>query len=167
TVAPKTTRPSAWSVFGSTTCALPSFASMSRMRASTRPWLWRAASYSAFSERSPCERASAIAAEMRGRSSFFKRLSSLRRSSAPRRVIGDFISGNRLGRRLAQPRVQVLEAVGLEAREMVLHAGAGSFRAGDGRVIGDAAREGGDADRARVRMRGARRFRGVDDEVDV
>jgi hypothetical protein len=92
TVAPKTTRPSACSVFGSTTWALASFASMSRMRASIRPWWLRAASYSAFSERSPCERASAIACEIFGRSTFFNWASSLRNSSAPRRVMGVFIA---------------------------------------------------------------------------
>src|SRR5438552_55701 len=168
TVAPNTQRPSASTSFGSTIWALASLASMSRMRASIMPWWLRAASYSAFSDRSPCERASAMACELRGRSTFLSCCSSLRSSSAPRRVMGAFISGDhRLGARLAQARVQVLQAVGLERGEVVLHAGAGGFGAGDRGVVGDAARQRGGADRFRVGVRGARRLGGVDDEVDL
>jgi hypothetical protein len=45
--------------------ALPSLPSTSFRRPSIKPWRSLAASYSAFSERSPCERASAIGGDDR------------------------------------------------------------------------------------------------------
>jgi hypothetical protein len=53
-----------------------------------KPCRLRAASYSAFSERSPCARASAIAVMTLGRSTVFNRCSSSRSSAAPRVVMG-------------------------------------------------------------------------------
>src|SRR6267142_1104490 len=169
TVAPNTQSPSASSSFGSISCALASFDSMSPMRASIKPWRSRAASYSAFSDRSPCERASAIAWVTAGRSTPRSRCSSSRSCPAPFRVIGVFgMSGGYrgFGGRAPQFRVQVLEAVGLELRE-VLHAGARRLGARDGRVIRDAPRQRGGADRARVGGRGACGLNRVHDEAHL
>ena len=54
-------------------CALPSLASISLIRPSMKLWRSFAASYSAFSERSPWVRASAIAVIAFGRSTVFSR----------------------------------------------------------------------------------------------
>src|SRR5882672_11137076 len=169
TVAPNTQRPSASTSLGSISCASASFDSMSPMRASMNPWRSRAESYSAFSDRSPCERASAIAWVTAGRSTLLSRCSSSRSCSAPRRVIGVFgMSGGYcgFGGGALQFRVQVLKAVGLELPE-VLHSGARRLGARDGRVISDAPRERGGADRARVGGRGACRLDRVHDEAHL
>ncbi len=50
--------------------------SISAIRPSIQPWRSLAAWYSAFSDRSPCDRASEIAAITAGRSIVFKRFSS-------------------------------------------------------------------------------------------
>jgi hypothetical protein len=73
---------------GSMISAVESFASISPMRPSMNPCCSRAAWYSAFSDRSPWLRASAMALMTLGRSSVLSRYSSLRSASAPRRVIG-------------------------------------------------------------------------------
>ena len=65
-----------------------SLASMSLIRPSQKPCCSRAAWYSAFSFRSPCSRASAIAAMISGRRTDFRKSSSSRNFSAPRKVIG-------------------------------------------------------------------------------
>src|SRR5437764_3779771 len=88
TVAPNTTRPPASSEDGSMICAAASLPSSSRMRPSMKPWRSLAASYSAFSDRSPCARASAIAWITPGRSTVFSRCSSVLSFSAPRVVMG-------------------------------------------------------------------------------
>src|SRR5499433_1606593 len=70
------------------TSAFPTFASSSAMRPSMKPCFSRAAWYSAFSERSPCARASAMALVMAWRSTRLRRSSSSRSRSKPGRVIG-------------------------------------------------------------------------------
>src|SRR5215831_6086552 len=70
------------------TSAAPTFPSSSAMRPSMNDCFSRAAWYSAFSERSPWARASAIALVMACRSTRFSRSSSSRRRSYPGRVIG-------------------------------------------------------------------------------
>src|SRR3954469_26013907 len=172
TVAPNTQRPSASTSRGSTTCALASLDSISEMRPSMKPARSRAAWYSAFSDKSPWARASPMACELAGRSTVLSRCNSLRRRSAPRRVMGVFISGElgfyaRFGARLLEARMQVLQAIRLERADVVLHAFAGGLGAGDGGVVGHAARERGDADGARVGVRSARGLGGVDDESDL
>ncbi|KGD43442.1 hypothetical protein DO72_5295 [Burkholderia pseudomallei] len=69
-------------------CAADSFDSISAMRPSMKPCFSLAASYSAFSDKSPCARASAIALMTAGRSTDFRRCSSSRSWSAPRFVNG-------------------------------------------------------------------------------
>src|SRR6218665_1815879 len=88
TVAPKTTLPPPSTSPGSITCATESFPSISLMRPSTKPWRSLAASWSAFSLRSPCARASAIAVITDGRSTVLRWCSSCLSFSAPRLVIG-------------------------------------------------------------------------------
>src|SRR3989441_1055397 len=86
TVEPKVTRsPPIW---GSITSALPTLASSAAIRPSMKPSFSRAAWYSAFSDRSPCARASAIALEVAGRSTRLSRSSSSLSFSWPARVIG-------------------------------------------------------------------------------
>ena len=76
-----------------------------------KPARSRAAWYSAFSERSPWARASPMACELAGRSTVFRRCSSLRSRSAPRRVMGVFISGDhRFDARLLEARIRDIEA---------------------------------------------------------
>src|SRR5258705_256503 len=70
------------------TSAPPTLPSSSAMRPSMNDCFSRAAWYSAFSERSPCARASAIAFVMACRSTRLRRSSSSRRRSYPGRVIG-------------------------------------------------------------------------------
>src|SRR5262245_6012446 len=70
------------------TSAPPTLPSSSAMRPSMNDCFSRAAWYSAFSERSPWARASAIALVMTCRSTRFRRSSSSRRRSYPGRVIG-------------------------------------------------------------------------------
>jgi hypothetical protein len=53
------------------------------MRPSMKPWRSFAAAYSAFSDRSPCARASAMAVMIAGRCTVFSFCSSARSSSAP------------------------------------------------------------------------------------
>ncbi|SOY47600.1 hypothetical protein CBM2589_B190154 [Cupriavidus taiwanensis] len=81
-------RPSVSSWVGSMTWAVDSLASTSRMRPSIKACFSLAASYSAFSDRSPWARASEMALITAGRSTAFRRCSSSFRSSAPRLVIG-------------------------------------------------------------------------------
>jgi hypothetical protein len=68
--------------------ALESLASISAIRPSMKLCRSFAASYSAFSERSPCARASAIAWMTLGRSTLSRRCNSAFNSSAPLIVIG-------------------------------------------------------------------------------
>src|SRR6185312_15344350 len=88
TTAPNTTLPPAFNVAESMICAVESAASIWPMRPSMKPCCSRAAWYSAFSLRSPCARASAIAAMTRGRSTDFSCSSSARRRSEPALVMG-------------------------------------------------------------------------------
>src|SRR4030042_1633787 len=86
------------------------------MRPSTKPCRSFAAWYSAFSERSPCERASEIAVTIAGRCTVFSSCSSARSFSTPATVMGILlINGISLlqftnydSRRLEQPGVQPL-----------------------------------------------------------
>src|ERR1035441_6894341 len=116
--------------------------SISMMRPSMKPCCSRAAWYSAFSDRSPWLRASAIDLITRGRSPDFNRLSSTRSSSAPRSVIGE--------RFMCRPRaaglprfaggdlaVQILQPVDVDLIEMIQRL-AGRERGGQRRVVGDA-----------------------------
>ena len=86
-------------VFGSMICAAASLLSTSRMRPSMKPCLSLAASYSAFSDRSPWARASEIAWMTAWRSTFFSRLSSSLSFSAPRRVSGMVAMASNLGKK--------------------------------------------------------------------
>jgi hypothetical protein len=74
TVEPNVTRSP--EVGGSITSAAPTLASSSVIRPSMNPCFSRAAWYSAFSLRSPCARASAIAFTIAGRSTYLSRSSS-------------------------------------------------------------------------------------------
>jgi hypothetical protein len=67
--------------------------------------LWRslAAWYSAFSDRSPWARASAIALITSWRSSFFSRLSSSSRPLKPEAVMGIFSIGQSIGKKTLPP----------------------------------------------------------------
>ncbi len=76
--AKKITRPLFGILVISITCAFDSFASISLIRPSQKPCCSRAAWYSAFSFRSPCSRASAIAAIISGRRTDFRKSSSSR-----------------------------------------------------------------------------------------
>src|SRR5690554_5659009 len=82
------TLPVRGSLVTSITWALPSLPSISWMRPSMKPCCSRAAWYSAFSLRSPCERASAIAAITSGRLTDRRCSSSARNRCAPARVMG-------------------------------------------------------------------------------
>ena len=88
TSTPKITLPVLGSLPGSITSAVDSLPSISLMRPSMKPCCSRAAWYSAFSDRSPWPRASAIALMTFGRASDFRRFSSARSASAPRSVMG-------------------------------------------------------------------------------
>src|ERR1700674_3540174 len=70
------------------TCALDSLDSSSAMRPSTKPCCSLAASYSAFSDRSPWARASLIDLITAGRLTVFRVCNSARSSSAPLIVKG-------------------------------------------------------------------------------
>src|ERR1700741_3106483 len=70
------------------TSAAPTLASSSLMRPSVKDCFSRAAWYSAFSERSPCARASAMALVMAGRSMRLRRSGSSFRFSYPAGVMG-------------------------------------------------------------------------------
>ena len=78
---------------GSMTSAAPTTSSSSWMRPSMKLWRSRAAWYSAFSDRSPWLRASAMAAMMPGRSTLFRVRSSSSRRCRPCAVIGNFCKG--------------------------------------------------------------------------
>src|SRR5439155_4822712 len=95
-------RPSASISAGLTICALASLASMRPMRPSRKPCRSRAASYSAFSDKSPWERASAIAVITAGRSTVFSRCNSTRSFSAPALVNGTFFISKSLLQRVAE-----------------------------------------------------------------
>ena len=88
TVAPKTTLPPASTSEGSITWAADSLPSISWIRPSIKPWRSLAASYSAFSLKSPWARASAIALITEGRSMVLSLCNSSLSFSAPRLVIG-------------------------------------------------------------------------------
>src|ERR1700722_14692856 len=87
-VEPKTTRPLALRRVTSMISEFDKRFSMSLMRPSMKLCCSRAAWYSAFSLKSPCARASAIALMTFGRASLLSCFSSSRSASAPRRVMG-------------------------------------------------------------------------------
>ena len=88
TVAPNFTGPE--SRLGSITSERPIMASSSRIRPSMKLCRSRAAWYSAFSLKSPCSRASAIAAIIAGRSTDFSFFSSASSFANPLAVSGTF-----------------------------------------------------------------------------
>src|ERR1700733_14317381 len=87
-VEPKTTRPLAFRRVTSMISEFDKRFSMSLMRPSMKLCCSRAAWYSAFSLKSPCARASAIALMTFGRASLLSCFSPCRSRSAPRSVIG-------------------------------------------------------------------------------
>jgi hypothetical protein len=87
TVAPNfTTLPE--SLLKSITSAREMMFSISAIRPSIKPWRSRAEVYSAFSDRSPCSRAAAIALMIAGRSTLFSCFNSSSRPFSPSAVIG-------------------------------------------------------------------------------
>src|SRR5690606_19992821 len=186
-------RPSVSSSVGSMICAFASFDSSSAMRPSMKPWRSRAASYSAFSERSPWARASAIAWITAGRSIAFSRCSSSLSKPAPRTVSGMvatlcLLAKNENPGSIARIRglsivrctdrtagvagalilalVQFLQAVHLDSVlvAQALDRGPG---AGDGGVERYALGQRGGPDGARIGDRAAPILDGVDHERDV
>src|SRR5574340_1496558 len=149
TVEPNTQRPPALMVFGSMICALPSLASSSAMRPSMKPWRSLAASYSAFSDRSPCARASAIAVITDGRSTALRRCSSWRSNSAPTRVNGILLMPVLPHVLLKQTLLQRLQVVHFQLGQM-LHPHAGGACAGQRGVIGYPPLQSGMADGIRI-----------------
>src|SRR5258708_16086320 len=86
--------------------------SISAIRPSMKPWRSRAEVYSAFSERSPCSRAAAIALMIAGRSTLFSCFSSSVRLFSPSAVVGTLSiaqssSMNRAASTPNAPRIRV------------------------------------------------------------
>src|ERR1700676_2102860 len=133
TVAPKTTLPVDVNLVTSITSLFDRRFSMSLMRPSMKLCCSRAAWYSAFSDKSPCARASAMALMTLGRASLFNCFSSKRRRSAPRRVIG--VRFTRIPVKYSNKLLmQILQSIDFDVAEMIQRI-AGGTRAGDRRVV--------------------------------
>src|SRR5690606_16279083 len=118
--------------------------------------------YSAFSFRSPCSRASAIAFDTRGRSSVFRRCSSSRSAAAPSVVIGKRCM-------LAPSRpagVQVLQTAHLDVIVACSNCLTYSLGRSNGCRVVHLALQRRATDRRRVTDR-LLAFSGVDDQVDL
>src|SRR5580704_8021822 len=163
--------------------------SISAIRPSMKLWRSRAAAYSAFSERSPCSRAAAIALMIAGRSTLFSCFSSSVRLFSPSAVVGTLsIAQSSLMNRAPStpnaPRNRValrklwgwtLESgleVGLQGRHVEgplaqrLDALDRRLGAGDGGVIGDLVHQGGAPQRIAVGQR-PRPVDGVEDQLHL
>src|ERR1700760_4750946 len=188
-------RPPASTSAGLMICAAASWPSMCRMRPSMNACLSLAASYSAFSDRSPCARASEMAWMTAWRSTVLSRCSSSFSFSAPRRVRGIVaMSGyskekskppprNNLstagGRRVqsdwknrqfrsvsGQFRVQFLQGNHRDV-VLVLERLGGGLAAGHRGVVRDAVGDRGGADVARVGNRRARLVHRREHQLDL
>src|SRR5205085_2929168 len=153
------------------TCAAASLLSISRIRPSMKPCLSLAASYSAFSDRSPWARASLIAWITACRSTDLRRASSSFSFSAPRRVSGIVAISGTSGTKTKPPRRHPAAALvagslvqfGVQFLQRhyaqvvaVLHAFHRRFAAGHAGVVGHPLRQRRLADVARIGDRGAR-----------
>src|SRR5277367_223434 len=167
-VEPKTTRPLALRRVTSMISEFDKRFSMSLMRPSMKLCCSRAAWYSAFSLRSPCARASAIALMTFGRASLLSCFNSTRSRSAPRRVIGlRFTSATLRGESWGfasrqQFLVQVPQSIHFNVAQMIERI-ASRARRSHRRVIGYLSGDRFAPNRARLAY-GLLAFGGIDDQ---